>query len=223
MVINAAGALSARHRPLPARNANRPAGKQFSQAGGLLAEYAARTRRRRPPPAVLCGAGLQPVWFAAYVRGCLAVLRPGSVHFPPCPATVRRRRKRSPPSLPRRVELARVLKKTGGTRSRIAGLRRLSPAHVTYLPACVRYVEMNPVRAGPCRRPEEHPWSSAAAHVSGQDDVLMQAGRLLDLVPSWAEHLSAATDEEMSMVSPESRNSPNSPILSSAHARAGAR
>ncbi len=67
-----------------------------------------------------------------------------------------------------------------------------------YLPACVRYVEMNPVRAGLCRRPEKYAWSSAAAHVSGQDDVLMQAGGLLDLVPSWAEHLSAAGDKRSS-------------------------
>ena len=66
-----------------------------------------------------------------------------------------------------------------------------------YLPACAGYLEMDPVRAGLCRRPEEYPWSSAAAPVSGQDDVLMQARRLLDPVPSWAEHLSAAADEEM--------------------------
>jgi putative transposase len=66
-----------------------------------------------------------------------------------------------------------------------------------HLLACARYVEMNPVRAGLCRRPEAYPWSSAAAHVSGKDDVLVQAGPLLKRVPSWARHLSAAADEEM--------------------------
>jgi len=33
--------------------------------------------------------------------------------------------------------------------------------------------------------------------VSGKDDVLVQAGPLLKLVPSWARPLSAAADEEM--------------------------
>lgn len=34
-----------------------------------------------------------------------------------------------------------------------------------HLVACMRYIELNPVRAGLCQRPEEWPWSSAAHHL----------------------------------------------------------
>ena len=65
-----------------------------------------------------------------------------------------------------------------------------------YLLACARYVERNPVRAGLCARPEQYPWSSAAAHLAGRDDVLVQAKPLLDLMPRWAEHISHDADEQ---------------------------
>jgi putative transposase len=65
-----------------------------------------------------------------------------------------------------------------------------------YLLACSRYVERNPVRAGLCRRAEDYPWSSAAAHVSGKDDVLVRVSPLLELVPNWRKHLSAEPDAE---------------------------
>jgi putative transposase len=65
-----------------------------------------------------------------------------------------------------------------------------------YLLACSRYVERNPVRAGLCKRPREYQWSSAAAHLSRQDDLLVQVDPLLKLVPSWAKHLSVEPDEE---------------------------
>ena len=65
-----------------------------------------------------------------------------------------------------------------------------------YLLACARYVERNPVRAGLCRRPQEYRWSSAAAHVAGQDDVLVAAAPLLKLEPRWARHLTADPDAE---------------------------
>ena len=65
-----------------------------------------------------------------------------------------------------------------------------------YLLACSRYVERNPVRAGLCVRPEDYPWSSAAAHLAGKDDVLVKAAPLLKLEPHWRRHLSADADEE---------------------------
>jgi putative transposase len=65
----------------------------------------------------------------------------------------------------------------------------------SYLLACARYVEQNPVRAGLCKRPQDYPWSSAAAHLARQDDVLARVKPLLDLVPRWASHLSADMDE----------------------------
>ena len=66
-----------------------------------------------------------------------------------------------------------------------------------YLLACARYVERNPVRAGLCRRATDYRWSSAAAHVRGQDDVLVRVAPLLKLEPRWARHLTAEPDVEM--------------------------
>jgi putative transposase len=37
-----------------------------------------------------------------------------------------------------------------------------------YVLACYRYIELNPVRAGIARRPDEYPWSSYAANAMGQ-------------------------------------------------------
>jgi putative transposase len=46
-----------------------------------------------------------------------------------------------------------------------------------YLMACVRYVEMNPVRAGMVSKPKQYPWSSCRERVG---DVV---GDLLDELP----------------------------------------
>jgi putative transposase len=50
-------------------------------------------------------------------------------------------------------------------------------------------VERNPVRAGLVARPEEYPWSSAAAHVAGRDDSFVKVAPLLEMVVSWREFL----------------------------------
>jgi putative transposase len=42
-----------------------------------------------------------------------------------------------------------------------------------YLWSVARYIETNPVRAGMVRRAEEYPWSSARAHLCGQDDPVL--------------------------------------------------
>jgi len=36
-----------------------------------------------------------------------------------------------------------------------------------------RYIETNPVRAGLVPQPEEYPWSSARAHLSGESDPVL--------------------------------------------------
>ena len=59
-----------------------------------------------------------------------------------------------------------------------------------YLLAAVRYVEMNPVRAGSVRRPRQYRWSSAAAHLKGRDDGLVRVEPLLELVGRWGKFLS---------------------------------
>ena len=50
------------------------------------------------------------------------------------------------------------------------------PLDEQHLWTALRYVELNPVRAGMVALPWEHRWSSAAAHVGGRD-----ASRTLDL------------------------------------------
>jgi len=51
--------------------------------------------------------------------------------------------------------------------------------------ATVRYVERNPVAARLCRTPQAWPWSSAAAHLRGQDDGLVEVQPMLTLVDDW--------------------------------------
>jgi putative transposase len=43
----------------------------------------------------------------------------------------------------------------------------------TYLLACMRYIELNPVRAGLCAQPEQWRWSSASHHLGLRRDPLV--------------------------------------------------
>ena len=45
-----------------------------------------------------------------------------------------------------------------------------------YLLACVRYIENNPVRAKLVTSAEVWAWSSAAAHISGKNDTIVNRG-----------------------------------------------
>lgn len=58
-----------------------------------------------------------------------------------------------------------------------------------HLISAARYVELNPVRAGLCTKPEDWRWSSARAHLSARDDRLVHAGPLLKLVSDWRRYL----------------------------------
>ena len=60
-----------------------------------------------------------------------------------------------------------------------------------YLFACVRYIENNPVRAELVTSPEQWPWSSASAHISGKNDKLVNAASLLSMISGdWKQFLS---------------------------------
>lgn len=50
------------------------------------------------------------------------------------------------------------------------------PMDDDYLRACVRYVGLNPVRAGLARRAIDWPWSSVRAHPEGRADPLLTPG-----------------------------------------------
>ena len=55
-----------------------------------------------------------------------------------------------------------------------------------YLLAAARYIELNPVRARLVSKAEDWPWSSARAHLAGQDDPLVKVGPLLAMIGDWA-------------------------------------
>jgi putative transposase len=52
-----------------------------------------------------------------------------------------------------------------------------------------RYIELNPVAAKLCKLPQDYRWSSARAHLRGEDDELVAAGPLLKMVNDWQEFL----------------------------------
>lgn len=63
-----------------------------------------------------------------------------------------------------------------------------------HLLAAVRYVELNPVRAGLCRQAAEWRWSSARAHLAGKDDKVVKVAPMLERIGDWAAFLGAAHD-----------------------------
>ena len=66
----------------------------------------------------------------------------------------------------------------------------------SYLLACARYVELNPVRAGLAKKPEAWRWSSASAHAKRKDDILARTKPLLARVKlPWKKFLSVDAQE----------------------------
>ena len=70
------------------------------------------------------------------------------------------------------------------------------PMDERHLLAAARYIEMNPVKAGLARHPEDYLWSSARAHLSGRDDALVKVAPLLNLVGDWQKFLEEAEISE---------------------------
>ena len=67
----------------------------------------------------------------------------------------------------------------------------------SYLLAATRYVELNPVRAGLTADPFAWRWSSAAAHLAGQDDSLVKVAALLEMVGDWRQFLLESPANDM--------------------------
>lgn len=69
----------------------------------------------------------------------------------------------------------RHMRDTGGTVGPLWEERyESSPIHVgRHLLACMRYIELNPVRAGLVTQPAAYPWSSYRANALGKDDALV--------------------------------------------------
>ncbi len=70
------------------------------------------------------------------------------------------------------------------------------PMDRRHLMLAVRYVELNPVRAKLCRAPWRWRWSSAAAHVDGRNDVLVDAKPMLERVEDWRAYLASGLKPE---------------------------
>lgn len=62
--------------------------------------------------------------------------------------------------------------------------------------AAMRYVELNPVRAGLCLRPEEWPWSSARGNLGLAIDPLVDRTDSVNVVSDWDEYLKVRESAE---------------------------
>jgi len=60
-----------------------------------------------------------------------------------------------------------------------------APMDEAHLHACLRYVELNPVRAGLVERPEQWRWSSARAHLGLADDGLTDVAAARERIGDW--------------------------------------
>jgi putative transposase len=63
-----------------------------------------------------------------------------------------------------------------------------------HLQAAARYIVLNPVVAGLVRHAGDWPWSSARAHLAGEDDELATVAPLRALIPDFAALLAAPAD-----------------------------
>jgi putative transposase len=63
-----------------------------------------------------------------------------------------------------------------------------------HLYACLRYIELNPVRAGLVERPEDWPWSSARAHLGLAPDPIADLAPARARVDDWRAFLDAGLD-----------------------------
>ena len=66
----------------------------------------------------------------------------------------------------------------------------------SHLMSAVRYVELNPCDAGLVDSPYDWAWSSARAHLHGQDDKLVKVAPMLDMVIDWDSYLNQRLDIE---------------------------
>jgi putative transposase len=89
------------------------------------------------------------------------------------------------------------LKRTGHFWQGRFGCVAMDEAH---LAAALRYVALNPVRAGLARKAADWPWSSARVHLGlADDDGLTMREPVLSRYPDFAQLIAAGEDEAFSM------------------------
>jgi putative transposase len=69
------------------------------------------------------------------------------------------------------------------------------PMEEGHLHACLRYVELNPVRAGLVERPEDWRWSSARVHLGLSVDRLTDLAPTRERIGDWRTFLDAGIDD----------------------------
>ncbi|WP_216635768.1 transposase [Magnetospirillum moscoviense] len=109
--------------------------------------------------------------------------------------------------MPNHVHLILVPTDGDGLRSSLAPVHRRYAGHVharlkrtghfwqgrfgdvvmdeSHLEAALRYVALNPVRAGLAERPQDWSWSSVHAHLSGNDDGITAITPILSRIPDF--------------------------------------
>lgn len=73
------------------------------------------------------------------------------------------------------------------------------PMDDVHLLTAARYIEQNPVKAGLATLPEDYPWSSAFAHLTGEDDHLVKVEPLFKYTggrEGWRAFLAEEGDEQ---------------------------
>lgn len=70
------------------------------------------------------------------------------------------------------------------------------PMDEAHLLVCARYVELNPVRAKLTQTPSAWKWSSAKAHLNGENDGLVKVRPMLKLVPDWKTFLADGIEDK---------------------------
>lgn len=83
------------------------------------------------------------------------------------------------------------LKRTGHFWQGRFGAVVMDEAH---LEAAIRYVTLNPVRAGLTARPQDWPWSSVHAHLSGRDDGITTTGPIRSRLHDFAAFIETPID-----------------------------
>ncbi|MBF0523407.1 MAG: transposase [Candidatus Omnitrophica bacterium] len=69
--------------------------------------------------------------------------------------------------------------------------------HDKYLRSVMRYVEMNPVRAGIVAKAEAYKWSSAAAHVRNKVNPILSSFSMLENIKDWRLYLEGEDEKEL--------------------------
>ena len=81
------------------------------------------------------------------------------------------------------------------------------PMDEAYTISAARYIELNPVKAGIVKRAEEYRWSSAKAHLTGEDDIFVKVKPLLEINPDWQSLLlSKVYDDEYAILRKHERS-----------------